>query len=777
MKFIEPLAARLLSYWATHRFIPNSNMPVNVIEFDINSASQKTYTLVTPSNPSYPLRMALSQYAPGNPIARDGMVRIVRGIRYTNFFKPSVTFKRLYFNRERVVIDTKDELDNKEKWRVNAQVELELLQPVEFIPDMNESASRILDQNVYTRVSAQLIGADDWKHDKIEPHLFDTQSSRESEGKILYYNEGIGFGYCHCTKCGKTVLESWPAASSNDPERLPSEMNNIPSKDSDKENFHFSLIKKGKKPNRCMGCNSTNYIKRNVVLGDTIQTDYTEIRIRHFKQNWINSRSKEGNLLITLGLLFARALSEELNVERTDLDFTITPNGHICIFDTNPGGSGYSNQLAAMDLMKAIIERSFSIIEAAEQSGNKEALIDRFTLHYINNIDIQATKEWINEERDARKVLPDNIEKVFGKNVTETSLAQMQRAFSLSYDQKFLFVDDDYEHWEYDGTEHCWKGQFFNYFVSHGQETSFCVARCSDKRMNEPVINTIRSIKGWATEVLEIKNPFADNRLYPLAYFDGRLYLTNNPNHITLNDKWGNGTIYYIRTNNISATAEFINTDVKENNTKIFILKDKDPKIINTSELGSIIYERSSNIFNTFIDHCKANEGAVVKVAYQDEHMKSILAIITALQTISYIIKKIGSPFSLEFKIERYYADNGKLDSLSANLPSSKDRDEWLANMAGDCVDDLCKEGKHGTLVPVESKSKHTLTHWRELSFECAGKKLSIYPDGGFMNGWYIYNKPGVYKQYDLSYIMYNTEIDLFINDDIKFEVNIEDIE
>lgn len=32
MKFIEPLASRLLSYWATHRFTPNANMPVNVVE-------------------------------------------------------------------------------------------------------------------------------------------------------------------------------------------------------------------------------------------------------------------------------------------------------------------------------------------------------------------------------------------------------------------------------------------------------------------------------------------------------------------------------------------------------------------------------------------------------------------------------------------------------------------------------------------------------------------------------------------------------------------------
>ena len=150
-------------------------------------ASQDTYSLVTVSNPSYPLRTALSQYAPGNPIAHDGMVRIVRGIRYTNFFKPEITFKKLYFNREQVVIDTKDELDNLQKWSVSKTVDLDLLQPAEFIPDMNESASRILDNNVYTRVNAQLIGADEWKQDRIEPHLFDSRSSRESgNGQILY---------------------------------------------------------------------------------------------------------------------------------------------------------------------------------------------------------------------------------------------------------------------------------------------------------------------------------------------------------------------------------------------------------------------------------------------------------------------------------------------------------------------------------------------------------------------------------------------------------------
>ncbi len=773
MKFIEPLASRLLSYWATHRFTPNANMPVNVIEFDINSASQKTYTMVTPSNPSYPIRTALSQYAPGNPIARDGMVRIVRGIRYTNFFKPEVTFKKLYFNREQVVIDTKDEIDKLEKWRVSASTELDLLQPAEFIPDMNESASRILDKNVYTRVSAQLIGTDEWKQDRIEPHLFDTRSSRESgNGQILYYNEGTGFGYCHCTKCGKTVLESWPAASSSDPEKLPFEMNTIPSKDTDKPDYHFSLIRKNNKPGRCLGCNSMDYIKRNVVLGDTIQTDYTEIRIRHFQKDWINSRTTEENLLITLGLLFARALAEELNVERTDLDFTITPNGHICIFDANPGGSGYSNQLAAMDLMKAVIERASGIVEAAQQSGNKEALIDKFTLHYINYIDIKAASEWIDEERSARKVLPESVVKVFGQGVTETSLAKMERAFQLSQNEKFIFVDDDYRNWEYEGTDHCWKGQFFNYFALHGQETAFCVARNTDIAMPTPIINMVRSVKGWANEVLQIQNPFRKNGLYPLAYIDGRLYFTNNPNHITMNDKWGNGTIYYLRTNNFASKAKFIKTDVESSTTKIFKLADGDPTIIKTSQLAGIIDERAASIISDFVTHCQKHDGEEVHISYQDEHLKSVLSIVLCMQTIGYFVRKIGMPFSLEFLVERYCIDGGKRDNLGANQPTSEDRDTWLENMATELLDDI---DIAGTLVPVVSAPRRSLTHWRVLTIECAGKRLCIYPDGGFMNGWLIYNAPGERRMYDLRQITYDTEIDICRNQEIKYDVTIED--
>lgn len=41
---------------------------------------------MTSSNPSYSLRDAIAQYAPGNSVAVDGVVYIVRGIEITNMY-------------------------------------------------------------------------------------------------------------------------------------------------------------------------------------------------------------------------------------------------------------------------------------------------------------------------------------------------------------------------------------------------------------------------------------------------------------------------------------------------------------------------------------------------------------------------------------------------------------------------------------------------------------------------------------------------------------------
>jgi hypothetical protein len=432
-----------------------------------------------------------------------------------------------------------------------------------------------------------------------------------------------------------------------------------------------------------------------------------------------------------------------------------------------------------MDLLKSVIERSYHIIEAAEQTGNKDVLIDHSTLHLANYIDIQAAKSWIDEECEARKILPQSIQKVFGENVTETSLATMIRAFAASQNDRVIFVDDDFEHWEYEDTDHCWKGQFFSAFAPYGQQTSFCIAENVGQSMPRPILQAVDSLKGWTRKVLHIKNPFAENHLYPLAYIDGRLFFTNNSAHISMNDKWGNGTIYYIRTDNLIMNAEEVNTKLEEETNIIFKLSDGDPTIIKSSKLGEIIYGKAKPIIDSFVEHCKANADKVLTVSYQDEHLKGILGILFSLQTISYFIKMMGNECSLEFKVEQYAAEKGKKDSITLNQPTSEDRDVLLNSMAKAMVEDLQYDNDiKGTLIPIESRPKRSLTHWRVLTLECSGKRLCIYPDGGFINGWMIYNAPEDkhHTYYDISTITYDTEIDLCRNQEIKYDVCIEDV-
>ena len=794
MKFMEPLVAQLLQYWANHRFTPNANMPTDIIEFDFNT--QRRTTLFNKgtiaSKPSYPLRTALSQYAPGNTVVRDGMVRVVRGIRYSNFFNPTVTFKMLYFDGQHVTIDTK--LKNAQKWKISGKENLELLQPMEFIPDMNESASRVVDRNVYTRVSAQLLGANEWKDNKNEPRLYDTRNSSQSKGQILYYNEGIGFGYCHCKKCGRTVLEGWVAATSSDPNKLPKEMNNIPSDDANKPDYHNTLETFGKKSGKCWAQDKD--ILRNVVLGDTITTDYTEIRIRHNAGHWFAKRNDDESLLITLGLLFTQAFAEKLGIERADIDFTITPNGHICVFDTNPGGSGYSNQLWDFSMMNVVIDEADKIVDKALISGNKDALIDRSTLQYLNKIDLKKAKAWIAEEKKVRGILPQNVEKVFGPIAVSTSLTDMLAKLNASNGERFIFVDDEYKEWNYEDGNNCWKGQFVNSLTanSKGSVTSFCVARNNDKNnvqrpMPLPILDTVKAIGGWTkTDALfTIQNPFAKDELYPLAYIDGYLYFTINPIHSTLNENWSNRDIYKVLTSDFTTAAAQINTTVNPATTAIFKLDKENSEHITTCQLGNLIHTEHKDgkaIINSFFDHCAQNPNAELNVSYQDEHMKSILSIVLALQTIEYFVKIAKRKFNLEFLIE-FYDGSGKWDSITANLPQSADgtyygaprhgRDWWLENLAehwADDLDDLDDLGILCNLSPIDPKDQKDLPHWRALTFECAGKRLCIYPDGGFMNGWHI-NDQNYYTQQNISF---DANIGLEREKPIKYDVQIEDI-
>ena len=772
LKFIEPLDKQLLSYWATHRFTPNANMPVNVCLFDVNGDLEYYSSGDAPSNPSYPLREALSQYAPGNAVVLDGRVTAVRGVRYNDLYKRIVTLKKIYRNDEQTVIDNAAEISGKIKWPVTMTEAVELLQPTEFVPDMNEQDTRIIDKNIYTRVNAQLIGAAKWPDIVTEPHLFTARNNKEcGNASILYYNEGIGYGYCHCSNCGRTVLETCAALSQDDPDELPADMNTIPHKtDPSKEDYHYKLQGKDSRA-FCNGSYEKKYMHRNVVLGDVIQTDYTEIRIRHRGNSWIAKRTEDNqNLLITLGLLFASALADLLGKERTAIDMTITPNGHICIFDTNPGGSGYSNQLAEMQNMKEVLRKSMDIIKLAEDKHSRDALLDKFTLHYLDNLDIDAAKAWLEEESESRKELPDEV-KAVSENASETSLTGLLQAFRENDQSCMLFAADDYITWDYGGSEYGWRGHLLNYFSKKGGLTTFCILKSSHQYMNNPIKDMARDIRAWTSNIVEMNNPYKD--VYPLAYINGTLYITNSKENASLNDHWGNGTMYSAKVDFDFTKVSPADLEYVPGTINVWLNKsDVDKK--RTSDIGKLIIDKGTKLIDEFKSYCvQSNEP--ITVIYQDDYLRSVLSMVISLQTIGQILKLIEKPFSIEYKMERY-EEYGAPQNIIAPFRNSSKRNAILTDYTGEWLSTL---GIKGVLIPIVSKEPRTLPHWRELSIKCDSKTLHIYPDGGFANGWhwdkYACNESNpreIYTQEDTKII---DNIPVYLGEDIKIGFAITD--
>jgi hypothetical protein len=111
----------------------------------------------------------------------------------------------------------------------------------------------------------------------------------------------------------------------------------------------------------------------------------------------MHDRTTERDLLYTLGIVFTQSLVEILGKERDSVDFTILPFGHLCIFDTNPGGAGYSNQLVKPGMMEKVIKKSQELLRIAKEKNSKEYLLDKFTLRFIRYVNIQAALDWIDE--------------------------------------------------------------------------------------------------------------------------------------------------------------------------------------------------------------------------------------------------------------------------------------------------------------------------------------------------------------------------------------------
>lgn len=781
-KYSECLAQNMISFLATNRFTPNANMPVEVIEFNVNlrNENKKRFDFKASSNPSYALQEAIFQYAPGNTIVLENRTNIIRGLRFTGQYKQTQSFKRLFSDGNDTVIDFPSRLKgSNRKWPVSNKEEQLLVEPVSYIPDINEDYTRIVNKNSYTQVSAQLIGAGPWQGES--KNLIAMRSNRDScDAKILYYNEGIGYGYCFCPSCGKTVLEITNHGSQY---KYPEGMNNQPAKSNGQEvSFHYRIDRKDFKNSdrgkriRCI----QKKIMRNVILGGLIQTDYCEIKVReNANELWLSRDNDNDKLLITLGIAITKTFTEYIGKDRKDISFAIMPNGHLCIFDTNPGGSGYSNQLSGQRTMMDVLDLSKKMLSNVT---SKEMLLDKYTLRFIDKLDIERTQTLIGAILDSFDDVPDEIATLFPKTKVGVAVIEdIYKSFKDNYNsnrEMTLFVNDDWNQWIYQPTpssDEDYYGGLKQRLQAIRQLNHNNIRLCvfGDDVIPYPIYPMLHQLSEW-THISMVSSP-QNSSIYPIAITGDRFYFTNNKKASNANYEWGQSDLYSVPVDFVPKFDDKkVDISYKPQFCDKIILSLDSHKAIKTTELGEIIESRIPRITEEFHSYCKKNKGEM-KVIYQDEHLKSPLSFVLALQFIEHFMRKFNMPFSLEFLNEEY-DETVKSHTIASNYSNDIDRNEKLLDMANEWKDIVNGNGLICKSVKISTKARHYLPHWRSLQFRLQDRELNLYPNGGIINEWFLDRRDRNNYILTADSLSVEDEISLFRNKEIMYDAEIRDI-
>ena len=650
---------------------PNATMPIAIVSFNHapKLAWDNRFTLDKPNDPSYTLREALSQYAPGNTVVLENKAIVVAGVDYTGIDlnrNEHRTFCTLYTDGSVTAIDNQNILKQKRQWPINNKEELIMVKPIAYNADINATCTRYAEHNPFTHVIAQLVDANEWQESSNPKRMLDMRNNRESgNGCILFANIGIGYGYAFCAMCGKAMAETSPGRRGTT--FLPDGFNG-------ENNSHYNIRRlKGK--NGKLDCNYKKMIYRNVVIGDTIQTDFCEIMIRKEVDGmWLNGQSEYKTLLTTIGLLISTTFADYLGKDRNDVDFVVMQNGHLCIYDTNPGGSGYSDQLADRGTMRTII----GLCEARiNEIKSKDELIDKFSSRYINDIDIEAAKSWIALAIQNYDAVPEDILAKF-PNAEVSYITSMINDIRQN-GTATLFVNSDFERWLFqrelsNADARDWRDRVGNMKINSVGRVDIVVGQTS--WMPRPVFHTLTLAKGFCGgDVHKLIDSKVDPEICPLAIVNGKLYFTVSEESASLNGNWAFGDMYRVEfDSSLAFTMERIDLENIPGNCHKFTVSRHEGEIASRDLAGIVMKaggDKAENLISEFANHCFKNNSSKLVITYRDEYVRTPLGMVVVLDFINQFVNTFKrNSFDLDIIGESYYNEKiFRKESTSLNVP------------------------------------------------------------------------------------------------------------
>jgi len=725
------LKQNIFGFFAEHNFIPSAGIPTGIVEFDKynitdynanNNNEGNEYNFgYQKINPSMLLTQAITEYAPGNQIILNEACYVSRGIVMKSQWNDA---RRVIFQycpdcgyaitREGDALNNcpscgRTNLNGIKGSNANF---VPLIEPAGFRVDFSEEPTRTINRTIKNYAQPELLNMPPWnEQDKLSSAKFEMRFSYQADAEILYYNLGYGHGYAVCLECGRAVPDI-------DDDNFPDSLVRL-------HLFNHTPIIGGKKRQNDKERCSNNNIKRNVLLGGRIQTDFIEIRFRDTEERLINDEK----IVYSLGVIFTQKLAEKIGINSQEINFGVKKYHNytsIFIYDTAKGGAGYSIQFNELQEEVFNLARTALANCTCDKSCNK-CLINRDSQWSLDLLNRKKALEWLILENRCRNQIPENIQTKFSKKVyslTSNFSAELNKILTNPDLSKItFFIDNNVEVWKPEEWE------FYNIAKKLRQKGLFvCFA------FEQPTID-LRTLSASQLSILsEMRMMFAlrtytanRNGITNLVFSEfsekAISYFAQNG---TISEKYdenwakGDSSIYKVPCDNNAFTFDewHPNFDSANDDTNIVFEVVVNDKNASSHTLANKITSVESEKWEILLNKIKKSE---VNISYTDIYLKSPLSCRLLIDFVSWFKKETGLQVN-------------RLDLNLADVKDSKKNDFYTT----DDRDCYVKGYAEKFDLPLRIIKPGRLPHRREFKIVNDNYEFIIRPDGGFENGWNV---------------------------------------
>lgn len=732
----------VLGYLAEEGFLPNAGLPTGIVEFEKTTVKDLDKNKNSfPSNPSYTIERALTEFAPGNSILIDGLSYKSSGIVMKN--NRGETGKRVLVQAcrncgfQRSVVDVNLDETCLECNTPNAYVGIdlgghrgtftELIEPVGFSVDLFSETTRVISEKSKPQyLEPLLLNIRPWRNEQ-NSFLDFRMSSGVENSEILFYNQGNGEGYSVCLDCGRVET------------------------DHDKLEGHKRL-RGGKDRDGESRCSATS-VRDNVILGNRFKTDFTEIRLKNQEGTFIN----EEKLMYSLGVIFTKTLSNYLAIDENELGFGIKRYKDyrtIFIYDSAKGGAGYASQFSMFS--EEILEEAHAVLKNCDcQVACTKCLVDRTTQWHIENLDRELACNWLEvalkssvpqELRDSKV----KVAGIFGNLKDE--IFRMDYHFGIK--QLELHINNQIADWNLDDLE--WleniKRNISNISIAIEGNLNYTN---NQEKLSAYLLSHLYNLKQGNHQEFE-------NYAFHMSIMlnNGKvLDYISKANHSSLDANWSvnvEDSFYKVEHNN---WKEYPNLKLPDlTNIKLFESKVGDiPKGCMSDNLVKVMFQNLSDapeLLSKIKNH-------TYTVSYFDKYNQSEFSLRLLLQFVQAFQEEVSIEVSeLDVFLERGAFDNNRFPNYIIHNYLSIDDYKY----------DLDEISKHIDFK-VNAVVQEKLPHYRYLEFKSNEITFQVRIDGGIAHGF----KPTEFlRSQDMTYDNMSIEIKKDVMHDIIYNISIE---